>query len=154
MKTGVIVGAISGGVVVAAMWALAGDFVRDVGMAGAAVWSQWLGSGEVVDRNPYLAYRWGALGSIVGLVVGAMVGAAFMIRRRQMRGWLVGAAAGIAGTIVSATVVVFTEGFGALAEVMVPPVVAVVFGLLVLGTITGALSDLVIRSLTSRGSAD
>ena len=149
MKTGVAIGAMSGGVVVAAMWALAGDFVRDVGLAGAAVWL--MGSGEVVDRDPYVAYRWGAIGAMVGLVVGATVGAVIAMKGREARGWFLGATAGVAGTIVSVTVVPFREE---LRFLVVPPVLAVVFGLLVLGTITGALSDFVVRRHARRRSAD
>jgi hypothetical protein len=153
MIKNIIAGILSGASVLGALWALAGAFVRGVGLAGASLWAKWLG-GTVVDNDPSIAYRWGLIGVLAGCFIGGGVGALSGGKEVRAPGVLVGACTAIVGLVTSIGILVFATGTEFLVELISLPAVVVAAGAVALGASVGALVCYVLKRVKEVGNVE
>ena len=140
-----IIGAISGAIILGALWAFAGRFVHDIGLAGASLF-KWLG-GSVAESDPLIAYRWGGVGLVGGGVLGGIVGGVCKNIESRVGGVLIGALASVAGLVLSAIIVVLTTGGELSSELVSAPALIGVVGTISAGSLIGGAIQMALQSL-------
>lgn len=150
MTRSLIVGAITGAIILGALWAFAGNFVHGVGTAGASLLSQWLG-GSVMDNDPLIAYRWGSVGIAVGGFLGGCVGAICKNMEGRAGGILIGTLVAATGLVLSVLILALTTGTEVLSELGVAPTLIGVITIILAGSIIGAAVQFCLRGLGLSG---
>lgn len=140
----VVAGALSGGLVNGALWAVAENAWNAIGAAAAGVMT--IGLGGHVEADLSTRYRWGCYGAIVGLLTGAVVGFGVSIFRREAGGLIAGTLSAVAVWILSVAVFAYVGGFRSFGDDSLLALAVLAFiATVTAGAFVGTMTDILLR---------